>query len=628
MPGRIVTHLLPTGEFDLLPEVERAASLGTFVWQPTGTVQWSLGMIALLGFDPEQPIEAGQFFSRVHEDDRARVTEAFTQMVAGVDVPPVVYRIVLPDGRERQLRGHAIVKRDNEGRLVRVIGTLVDVTAQAAATRELEQTLERLADTQRWAGVGSFAFDLQTGAVEWSDEVRALLGVPPGTPSDDAERFILPEDRPRRGEWLQRIANGETPPPLYVRIVRPDGSVRHVESRGHLTKGPQGPRVVGVAIDVTARVELEEQLRHAAKMEAIGSLAAGVAHDFNNYLTAMGLQLAQVQRRGLDSPAALTPALDAIDRCANLTRQLLSFARRHPTTFKPVELTGVVRRTALLFTGLAGTITVEVVLPDEPIYVEGDDAQLESSLLNILVNAKDAVTDAGHIKVALTLEGEGSEEVARLAVSDDGAGIAAEHLPRIFEPYFTTKELGRGTGLGLAAVYGTVQQHGGTVHVESELGSGATFVLRLPTRDIPSSRYSMAPPSLRAPLPVGAQVLVVEDMEALRRVVARALRSAGATVWEAKHGREALAVLEEQPTVELVLTDVRMPIMGGVELARSLAAGAGAPALVFMTGFADVSDSNDPVMRGVPVLYKPMTEADILRLVGREITARRRRLEA
>jgi PAS domain S-box-containing protein len=559
-------------------------------------------MYRLLGLDPAQPVPALSFFDRVHPDDRARVVMASTAVITRGVVDEFRYRLIRPDGTLDWVAGAGWVERDAGGAVRRAVGTIVRITDIQRADARLAQANVLLAETQRAAGIGSYVFNLDTGVMEWSDELYRVVGVDPATPIDGmfAQGLVHADDRARQLEWGARVSQGEILPPLLVRIVRPaDGRVVYLESRSRRVDRPEGPCVIGVSLDVTARVALEEELRHAARSEAVGALAAGIAHDFNNYLAVLSAQLDLVRLQGGTlKPEDHETMVGALDRSAGLVRQLLAFARKHPYHPEHLDLAAQVTAVVALFERVSGAaVSTVLAIAGRPV-VHGDATQLDGALMNLLVNARDAMPDGGQLRVELgeanldapldrsdpRVDGElAPGRYARLAVSDAGVGIAAEHLPRVFEPYFTTKAHDRGTGLGLAAVLGTVRQHGGAVRIDSIVGRGTTVEVLLPIVDGAARTASRAEP---APV-VTLRVLLVEDLEIVRTALARLLELEGHEVTVAPDGRAALDRVEAGEVFDLVLSDVEMPRLDGVSLARALIARTPPLPVLLMTGYAD-----------------------------------------
>ncbi|MEW5854661.1 MAG: response regulator [Myxococcota bacterium] len=620
----------------MVREVERVAGIGSYVWEPGRRVRWSPGLFLLLGYEPgsTEP-SAESFFARVHPDDRARVVAAWSSAPVVQQITPIEYRIVRPSGEERWVRGNGVWQRDERGGVARFAGVLIDITEQRRSEARTVLALRLLQESQRVGGIGSFVVDLATGEIDWSPGLRVLQGLPPDVkPSAELGRSLMQEPHRSRNEaWFHRAAAGEAVPPLHSRMVGADGRERIIESHAaRITLDVDGhPRVIGTVIDVSERTRLEEKLREAAKVEALGNLAAGVAHDVNNYLLVIhgNLQLA-VELEGAAQQEMLAQAAHATEQCALLTQRLLAFARRQPASARVTDLVALARDTARLLQRVVGP-HIEVVLEVEGggHHVRADPGHLESAVVNLAVNARDAMPQGG--RLTLRVHGHDVAEggpvpaggYVALAVRDTGAGIPPELLPRIFDPYFTTKGPGEGTGLGLASVYGTVRQNEGHVLVDSVVGAGTTFTILLPR--VAAEPVSRDLPALPAPCAerVAGTVLVAEDVDAVRSLTARILRQAGYVVREAADGATALRLLDQGPgAVDVLLTDVLMPGMDGVALAREVRARAPGLPVVFMTGYADQRLPADPGGRGKAVtLHKPFSPAELLAAVGSALAA-------
>ena len=373
------------------------------------------------------------------------------------------------------------------------------------------------------------------------------------------------------------------------------------------------------------RARLQEQLLHSQRMEAVGTLAAGIAHDMNNVLmsiSSLASLLEDSDRRTMHEDVNLI--LMQTERGASLTRSLLAFSRRGQYRKRPIALWEVVRQLIpILQRTLPKSIAIRVELPDERVCVEADSTHLEQMLLNLALNARDAMGGAGTLSIVGDLARDGR---ARLRVGDTGTGMDEATRIRVFEPFFTTKPLGKGTGLGLSTVWGIVQAHGGEITVDSTPGAGATFTILLPASDaeptprIPLTRLPTAEPVIE----VRGTVLVVDDEAAVRNTSMRLLERMGLDVITAENGLDALAKLHDG--VQLVVLDMGMPVMGGAECFRRLRERSDVPVLI-ATGFASDEEAQAIVARGASLLEKPFTSArlkhEVSRLLARTPTVSR-----
>jgi PAS domain S-box-containing protein len=409
-------------------------------------------------------------------------------------------------------------------------------------------------------------------------------------------------------------------------LWRRDGSSFPVEYVS--TPLVDGGRVLGVVMvfkDVSERLRLEERLRQAEKMEAIGQLAGGVAHDFNNLLTAI-VSYAQIARdalpRGAPTQADLHEIEIAAGRAAALTRQLLAFSRRQRLAPRIIELRAVVRgMETMLRRLLPESVALHVETPAAGT-VLADPAQIEMAVLNLAVNARDAMPSGGGIEIRIDeVEDAAAEDgelppgpAAVLSVRDDGVGMDAATRERIFEPFFTTKPAGRGTGLGLSTVFGIVSQSGGAIRVHSEPGSGAEFRVYLPRRERPAAEPDGGRPGT-APGAGFETILLAEDDDAIRVIARRSLGAAGYRVLDAASAGDALQIAQGGEHVDLLVTDVILPGRNGWELSVELSRARPGLRVLFMSGYAAQHGGGALLPDGVPFLEKPFTPDDLLRAV-------------
>ncbi len=425
---------------------------------------------------------------------------------------------------------------------------------------------------------------------------------------------------------------------LEFRIVHADGAVRWIRDRSFPIADADGRvhRVAGVAQDITARRQLEEQLRQSQKMEAIGQLAGGIAHDFNNMLVVIQLHASLLARAESRSELhdGLQQILDATERAANLTRQLLTFSRRDVGRATDIDLGDVATGMITLFRRLLGEdIALDTRLAPSLPLIKGDPGLIEQLLMNLAVNARDAMPGGGRLVIRLdqvVIDGEYAAVHPQaapgrflcLAVSDSGCGIAPEHLPRIFEPFFTTKDVGRGTGLGLATVFGIVQQHRGWIEVTSEVNQGTEFRVYLPALESSAVRAPAAAPAAAEPVSMAGNetILLVEDDAAVRRLARMVLGRHGYRVLEAESGASALQLWSAQTApVDLLLTDLVMPGgMSGHELAQEMLSRQPGLKVVYTSGYSnDIVNYRLDLEAGRNFLPKPYPAQELAATVRR-----------
>jgi PAS domain S-box-containing protein len=504
------------------------------------------------------------------------------------------------DGSAGVAETAVVAQYDEEGRRAAHFGVNREVTARVAAEEQVRFQAQLLDSV----GQAVIATDLEGRILYWNRFASSLYGwsaeeVMGRQVYEVISRHTTP---PEARKAAERIAADESWMGEYE-LKRRDGTTfpaSVVISPIHDQAGTLVGKV-GLSYDLTPRKELEEQLRHAQKMEAVGRLAGGVAHDFNNLLTAIrgNVEMALLELTQ-SSPlrTELEQVLQAAETAASLTQQLLTFSRRQAHAPRVVELNHLVDNNVRLLQRLLGS-AIEIVTSLDPDLwpVRVDPGQVDQLLMNLAVNARDAMPQGGVLRVTThnhevssgraTTHGVTPGRYVALTVSDTGTGMDDATRARIFEPFFTTKELGQGTGLGLSTVYGIVQQSGGFIDVESAPGEGSTFRILLP--HVEQTEAAAAPEEAQpAPSGGGETVLLVDDQTPVRILTLRLLQRLGYRVIEARDGVEALEVAARYPSViHLLLTDLTMPRMGGRELALRLAEQRPGTRVLFMSGYAD-----------------------------------------
>ena len=521
---------------------------------------------------------------------------------------------------------------DSAGRTVAGVAVLVDLTRHREADAALRESQERLAFALDAGRMGTFDWLIPEGLVEWSRSLERLHGYPPGGFAGTAEAYfaeIHPDDRERVGELVQGVFAGTREHRMEYRIVRPDGVVLWVEGRGTLIRAADGSplRLIGVCIDINERKLAEEAARHSQRLEAMGQLAAGIAHDTNNMMAAV-LGYAHLLHRAPDVPlrhrADLQEIIRAAERSANLSQQLLAFSRRQLVAPEVLDVNAVVRETRdMLGRTMGPDVELELGLDGRECWISFDRTQLVQVLLNLALNARDAMPDGGRLELRTHHENGDTAVTAGTAgddpgsvvieVHDSGAGMDEATRLRIFEPFFTTKEAGKGTGLGLSTVYGIVTRAHGTIEVDSAPGEGSTFRIALPCVPAPAPSVTLDQPAAR---PSRGRTLLVDDEATVRILLARMLEEEGFAVDAVGSGEAALGVLRAGGAVDLLITDLTMPGMSGRELAVRVVEEWPELPILFITGHhGDALD--DLTGPRAAVLQKPFSPDGLISAVTR-----------
>ncbi len=480
-------------------------------------------------------------------------------------------------------------------------------------------------------GLGIWTYDPKRDTGTWDAQTKRIFGVPDDSPplalDEMLSKHVHPDDRELVARGVEETGVTGHYGPLQYRIVQPDGKVRWLSVSGMAVRDHEGKvlRIVGSVQDITEHRLLEERLLEAQKLESIGRLAGGVAHDFNNMLTAIfgNLQFAQTSVSLDETRPLIATALIAAERSAALTAQLLAFGRRQVIEPKVISANDLIRRLDTVFRRAIGEQVQVVLSLAAEGRVRAGESQLEQVVMNLVTNARDAMPNGGVLTLEtldVTLDQRYADSqpdvkpgaYLLIAVSDTGPGIPPDALPHVFEPFFTTRA--GGTGLGLATCYGIVKQSGGHLSVYSEPGQGTTFKVYLPRVDAeavaePHSELTSTPSR-------GERVLLVEDEAPVRSIVEMTLRTHGYQVTSAATAEEALRLIETEPPFDLLVSDVVLPAMGGRALAERLSARQPGLRVLFISGYTENAMVHGGVLdSGVQFLQKPFLPAALLQAV-------------
>jgi PAS domain S-box-containing protein len=497
---------------------------------------------------------------------------------------------------------------------------------------EYRSRLASIIDSSDDAIIGK---DLDGIITSWNKGAERIYGYTPEEAVGKHVSFLVPSERPDEiPRILQKIAQGETIQHYESARVTKDGRRLDVSISVSPLRDAKGDIVGASAIarDITAQKRAESQLRQSQKLEAIGRLAGGVAHDFNNVLAIVNA-CAEFLRDRIDPAAEPSSYIEnikqATERGAALTRQLLAFSRTHEIQPRVLDLNERLKDIGKLLRPLMGDdVEILIVSKSPAAVVEADPGQLDQVVVNLAVNARDAMPHGGKFILETRAArfdeafAEQHQDMAAgkyvvLAVSDTGNGMDEATVSRIFEPFFTTKEVGKGTGLGLATVYGIVKQSAGHILVYSELGHGTTFKIYLPCADHKIGIESKPEVEIVAPKRHGTTILLVEDDEIMRSLTRQLLQEHGYTVFDADDGKSALEWVQSHPgQIDLLLTDVVMRRMSGPELVERLSASHPNLQVVYMSGYTgELIAEREVLKRGITLLEKPFTRTALLNTI-------------
>jgi two-component system, cell cycle sensor histidine kinase and response regulator CckA len=610
----------------------------------TGVItSWNAGAERIFGYTEAEMLGESIFRcipAEYHDGER----ELLAQIARGEAVEVSEAERITKDGRRIHISLSVSPIRDPQDRVIGASSIKRDITERKHAGDTLRQSQERLQLALKAARMGTWRWDVAKNALSWDEGLAGLYGLSPDEEITTYEQFaerVHQEDRALVERSVQQALQGHGGLDYEFRIVLPNGRVRWLADQGRVVRD-ENHRVLymtGVCLDVTERKHVEERLRQAQRMESVGQLAGGIAHEANNMMSVvLGCADYVLQRTDLSEPVRqdVEQIWNAAKRTASITQQLLAFSRRQVLQPQVLDLNNTVRGLEPIISRTLGESSgLRMHLSPALGRIRADPGQLEQVLINLTLNARDAMKEGGRLTIetmnvvldpryvaAKPVETLMPGEYAALIVTDTGHGMDPGTLGRVFEPFFTTKGVGQGTGLGLATVYGIVKQSGGFIWAYSELGLGTTFKLYFPV--IVSAEKVPETPAPAQPGQPSEVVLVAEDEPMVRTIMARTLRDSGYTVEEAADGNEAMQVLEQRDgQVSLVVADVVMPGFGGRELAARLAERWPELPVLFTSGYTGF----DVIRRGLldegrEFVQKPLAPEELIRKVREMVDAR------
>lgn len=574
----------------------------------------------------------------VLEEDHDRIRKQVDQVLSGRTPKTIEHRIVRKDGVVRWVESVIVPYKDEEGTLVSYDGIVRDITERRTAEDALQESEERLRTIFDNSPVGISVASPEGRLFRTNPAFRKMLGYSEDELRRDFTEITHRDDIEKNLFLFKEMVYGKRDHYwMEKRYIRKDGSILYANVTVTAIRDSRGTFKYNFAIieDMTERKKLEDQLRHAQKMEAIGQLAGGVAHDFNNMLTAI-IGYGHLLKLKLKNNAPLLHNVDQIlaitERGALLTKDLLAFSRKQAVDLKPVRLNELIGRIGRLMPKFIGEdIDLEIKLTDKPLIVLADGGQIEHVLINLATNARDAMPEGGSLsieteQVIVTREdikqfGYGVPGVyALISVSDTGIGMDRETLQKIYDPFFTTKEVGKGTGLGLSMAYGIIKQHNGYINAYSEPGLGAMFKIHLPIiNDIVEERK---PGGETVPAKGSETILLAEDEEEVRIVIKKNLEEFGYTVIDAVNGGDAVDRFNlHKEKIQLLIFDVVMPKKNGKEAYEEIKKIRPDIKIIFLSGYTgDILNTKGLKGKGLNFLLKPVLPQVLLNKI-REVMA-------
>lgn len=622
--------------------------LAAISWDVKGRVtEWNPSAERIFGYSKEQAIgrSANELIVPV------RIQASMRNMVDRLTTEQSAHRQtnenITQDGRTIVCEWYNTPLLDPDGQLVGAASLARDITERIQAEEELKRSEANLKLAQSIASIGSWEWNIGEDQVSWSEELANVLGVAPGAGANDAAAMlerVHPDDTQKMMALATKAQEEGSRFTIEHRIFGQDGEIRHLRTEGQVELASDGKpvRMVGTSQNITEikgeetkRLALEEQLRHTQKMDAIGTLAGGIAHDFGNLISAIS-RFSDLAKASISNNHRAHESLGMLEETARqaqgVVRSLLTYARSEDVEKEAVDLLAILKRSLRLMEWTLPKKTVIEIEGDsennDPVWVLGEPSQLQQVITNLAINSSDAMPEGGKIKVSLRsiYAGDQSEKgstaapapplaSALLRIEDEGEGMSEEILERVFEPFFSTKEKGKGTGLGLAVTHGIVEDHGGTIEFQSEPGKGTIVEIVLTCCGEPQQ---VSPPSEEyAPAGVagGKLVLVVEDDAYIRSILVTGLRSEGYEVQSAAQCDEGMQYFRDaQDRLALVLINLDLPKKSGIDCMAEIRKSKPELPVILLSEDAE-KDQDSPQDEFTLLVAKPFSLAELTRLI-------------
>ena len=589
------------------------------------------------GYTPEEfAANPYLWIEMVVPEDRDFVKDRVRQLLRGTEIPPIEHRIIRKNGEIRWVRDTTILFKDAFGNLLSYDGMIQDITEQKRAEEYLRELSQRLQLAALAARFGVWDWNVRANIMVWDDRMFELYGITRETFSGNIDSWMIglhPDDRESAITSCHAALKGNREFDFIFRVCHPDGTVKHIKTNGLVIRGADGAaeRMIGTNIDITdiKRAEeeksaIERQFQQTQKLESLGVLAGGIGHDFNNILSVI-LGHCYLVGEDIDPGTGIAAHIDTIKkaaiRAADLCRQMLTYAGNNTLAKTHLNLWLTVDEIVKMLTSaIKKNVGIRLDLKHDVPEIHGDGSQIQQVIMNLIINAAEAIGDKnGTVTIALKKVTVAVDQppadffgaaipagnYACLTVSDNGCGMDDETQKRVFEPFYTTKFTGR--GLGMSAVLGIIKSHGGALQMASTRGAGTTFTVYFP---LPDANHNVTGTERCEPLPSRAargSILLVDDEEGLRTIGSAILKTAGFSVRTAGNGLEALEMYREHGnTIDAVLLDLIMPVMGGLETYRVLREKSATVPIVICSGY-----SIEDILEGIEndqhfaVLQKP-----------------------